>query len=42
MVKAENIGVWGYFSKEWDGYVDGINHMGVRLLDKGDPVWIGT
>ena len=42
-VKAESIGVWGSFAKEWDRYVDGINHMGVRLLDKVEEiVWIGT
>ena len=35
-MKAESIGVWGSFAKECDRYVDGINHMGVRLLDKVD------
>ena len=41
-MKDESIGVWGSFAKEWDRYVDGINHMGVRLFDKvNETVWIG-
>ena len=41
-MKDESIGVLGYFAKEWDRYVDRINHMEVRLFDKVDEaVWIG-
>ena len=38
-----NIVVLGSFSKEWDGYFDGLNSKTVRLLDKVDETgWIGT